>query len=290
MSTTQFIPKSLSLSEQVGIISTKYNIIMDRPSHQVKAYLTNISFCRFSNYLVKLNGVSFSKVIKYYELDRKLRLIILDAIERIEIAVKATLNNKLCNRHGDNPFWYQDKLNFNSTQSYDKFMFIVNDIKSKHRNESDIKSYIKKYSENLPIWLLLEKFSFGDLSKLYSFLNVDDAQLIAKHFGKTTENFKDHLQCLTYIRNLCAHHMNLFNKVMKLRLRGNKQLFIPKDKLDNLGGYLILVSHYLTTVVPSSSWNMRLFELLCAYKDNHGLLLDYWGIDKYIMQNCQLLI
>ena len=280
-----YIQKSLSTNEQIDYICDRYKTKIDITNDRVRDYLTNISFCRLNIYFQKLPNTNFSKVIKYYELDRKLRLIILDAIERIEISIKAVIVNKLCSKYDSNPVWYQDKHRFNSIQSYNNFTNIVNDIKIKHRNEQDIKSYRRKYSDSLPIWLLMEKFSFGDVSKLYSFLDVEDAQLIAKHFGKTTENFKDHLQYLTYIRNMCAHHVNLFDKQMKLKLRGNKQLYIPKDKLQNLGGYLILVRHYMNLIIPSSSWGIRLKELLINYGNKHELLLTFLGIDKKLNEH-----
>lgn len=92
---SQYIQKALTINEQVDLIHTKHQIIIDLPTPRVKDYLTNISFCRLNVYFPKLQGDSFSKVIKYYELDRKLRLIILDAIERIEIAIKTIFINKL---------------------------------------------------------------------------------------------------------------------------------------------------------------------------------------------------
>lgn len=271
--------KSLSIKQQLEYISATFSIAIDLEQDKARQYLSNISFCRLKPYFTALHGMNFSRIIKYYDLDRKLRIIILDAIERIEVSIKAVLINRLCEIYDNNPLWYSTTTTFQSLDNHINFDKVINELKSRHRTDRDIKQALKTNTP-LPIWTIIEKLSFGDLSKLYSFLQIKDAQVIAQHFNKTPENFKDQLHCLTYIRNLSAHHMNLFDRVMRFKVRGTRQLHIPKDKIDNLCGHLILIKHYVSTIIPTSTWGDKVNNLLKTYQEDHHLLLKYWGINE----------
>lgn len=271
--------KSLSTKQQIEYISTQYQISIDLEVEKVRQYLNNISFCRLKPYLTTLKGAPFTKIIKHYELDRKLRLIILDAIERIEVSIKAVLINRLCEINDNDPLWYSNNISFQKFEHHDRFYKMIDELKIRHKTDRDIKQSINN-NVLLPIWNIIEKLSFGDLSKLYSFLHIKDAQVIAQHFNKTPDNFKDQLHCLTYIRNLSPHHMNLFDRVMKFKVRGTRQIFIPKNKVDTLYGYLILIKHYILTIIPTSTWGDKVIDLLQNYQNQYQLSLKYWGIDE----------
>lgn len=271
---------SYSISQQIDRLKSKYNIEMDIPLEEVEKSLTNINYYRLNTYFFKLRGEPFTKVMKYYNLDRKLRLLILEAIEMIEASIKALLVNILCEKYYDNPFWYKDRTKFNCIKSFIAFINLTKEIKHEYGDENEIKDYINQYSEDLPIWILIEKFSLGDIAKIYSYLNLEDSKLIAKHFGETVEGFKNHLNWLTYIRNLCAHYVRLFDRTMKIKLHSSNNFYIPEDKTDTPAGYIILIHHYIKIVLSHSMWKNKLVDLLNKYQSNYKISLCYWGIDN----------
>lgn len=86
-------------------------------------YLNYISYYRFSAYTIPFQlptpigqepthqfkvNTTFDDILNLYVFDRKLRLLVMDAIERIEIAIRTVICNELC-LNSNNPFWYTDK-------------------------------------------------------------------------------------------------------------------------------------------------------------------------------------
>lgn len=58
-------------------------------------------------------GTKFSQLTRLYDLDRRLRLLIIDAIERTEVAVRAYISNTLGPKYGAH--WYVDGTHFKGT-------------------------------------------------------------------------------------------------------------------------------------------------------------------------------
>lgn len=55
-------------------------------------------------------GRGFDDVLDLYVFDRKLRLLVLDALERVEVAVRSALTDHMSQAHG--AFWYVDPIHF----------------------------------------------------------------------------------------------------------------------------------------------------------------------------------
>jgi abortive infection bacteriophage resistance protein len=98
-----------------------------------------------------------------YVFDRKLRLLTLDAIEKIEISLKANINDYITKEFGC--FWYKNEELFNL--NYKDNLKIYNEILGKtipeinQRKTIFIKHYFEKYEEEcLPSWMLFEELTF----------------------------------------------------------------------------------------------------------------------------------
>ncbi len=83
----------LLYAEQLKLLTGRGLIINDVISAEL--YLQHISYYRLSAYMIPFQGkkdvfnadTTFEKIVDLYVFDRELRLLVLDAIERIEIAV-----------------------------------------------------------------------------------------------------------------------------------------------------------------------------------------------------------
>lgn len=88
-----------------------------RDAQRAERYLSTIGYYRLSGYFAPFecekdtfcHEVEFQDVLNLYIFDRKLRLHIMDAIERIEIAIRSVLSHVLCMRYGSH--WYLNKDN-----------------------------------------------------------------------------------------------------------------------------------------------------------------------------------
>jgi abortive infection bacteriophage resistance protein len=217
-----FTKKPLSIEEQIIRLSERGMIIADE--EKAKMYLSNISYYRLSAYWYTflqnpkidhrfIAGTTFEKAIDTYVFDRKLRLLIFDEIERIEIALRTTIIHHFCLKYGNN--WYEDKTLYKGKDTYFyKFLELLIAEMNK-TSEVFIKHYREKYDSpaNPPAWMPLELASFGQLSMLYKNLkNCEAKKSVAKHFGLDEVVLESWLEALSYVRNACAHHMRLWNR------------------------------------------------------------------------------
>ncbi|ELV04629.1 Abortive infection bacteriophage resistance protein [Brachyspira hampsonii 30599] len=89
--------------------------------------LESVNYYRFSAYFLPfkqndgnyINGTSFEKVFNIYEFDRKLHTILFNALEEIEIFIRAKIAYYHAHKYGALGYW--DETNFynkNSNQKY----------------------------------------------------------------------------------------------------------------------------------------------------------------------------
>ena len=91
---------ALSCEEQIELLKSRSLLILD--TDRAKRHLSYVSYYRLSAYMLpyKLTqsksdifqeGTKWDDIWNLYKFDRKLRLLVFDAIERIEIALRAQI-------------------------------------------------------------------------------------------------------------------------------------------------------------------------------------------------------
>lgn len=287
----QFDKKPLSFPEQIHQLINRGLIIDD--VNKAEVYLKNISYYRLSaywytflevpqsNHVFKPNS-NFNDVINTYIFDRKLRFLLFEEIERIEIALRTQIIYNYCHEFGNN--WYENKSLFTKSQYYYKFNELMQNELEK-TNEVFIRHYKATYTqpENPPAWMILELASFGQISTLYKNLrgNNQSKKAVAQHFGVTEPVLESWLECLAYVRNSCAHHMRLWNrKLPKSPLKPQKTEYtwitnLPQpDKQNRLYLVLAIIQYLLKAFIPNSQFGPKLFKLI---ENNPKIPLQYMG-------------
>ncbi len=187
------------------------NILSSISYYRLSAYWFTFYQLPQEKHLFKPN-TDFELVYNTYKFDRKLRILLFDQIERIEIALRTQLIYHYCHQYGPN--WYEKKELYRKPQYFYKFQELIKNEMTK-TSEVFIHHYRKKYSnpENPPAWMTLELASFSQLSILYKNLRTCEAhKAIAQHFGLHPKVFSSWLETLSYVRNSCAHHSRLWNR------------------------------------------------------------------------------
>lgn len=124
-----FDKKPLSYTEQIHQLVNRGLIIDDVQKAEV--YLKNISYYRLSAYWYTFLKVpqsnhefkpnsNFSDVINTYTFDRKLRFLLFEEIERIEIALRTQIIYNYCHEFGNN--WYENKSLFTKANTITSLM------------------------------------------------------------------------------------------------------------------------------------------------------------------------
>lgn len=269
-----------TIDDQITILKERGMFFEDEK--KAKYYLSNISYYRLSAYWYTFlkqpqsdhlfhEDATFQKALDTYVFDRKLRLIVFNEIERIEIALRAQLICQYCSRYGSN--WYEDKSHFKKHDYYIKFNFLLTELMNK-TSEVFIRHYKKKYTEpsNPPAWMALELASFGQLSMLFKNLKNDAARKsIAEHFAIHENVLCSWFECLSYIRNNCAHHMRLWNRKlpktpMMPSVTKNGWINTTDPEMGNRLYYSLCVIRYLLNQIsPGNSFPKKVNDLLLEF-------------------------
>jgi abortive infection bacteriophage resistance protein len=263
---------ALTYEEQYDLIVSRGLVVEDRL--RLIRWLKHISYYRLSAYFIPFKigdqfnqGATFDQVAGVYIFDRKLRLILLDAVERIEVALRTDLTYEITHAYG--PFGHTDPKNFDPAFDHEEFMNEVREAESDSR-ETFISHYRTKYTkeEHLPLWMASELLSFGCISKLYRACAPAIKRKIAGRFSVQDAQLASWFHALSYIRNVCAHHSRLWNRTLAVKpsipnpSRGWPYQ-IPRS--DRLYAILVIVRHCLLKISPSCHWRERMF----AHFDRH---------------------
>lgn len=223
--------------------------------------------------------ITLDKVWMHYTFDRQLRLLVFDAIERVEIAVRTNLLHLFAHKYGT--FGYLDKNNLpfiNTKQQPDGFDRWIDSLKveTSRSKEDFIEHFKQKYgdcNDLPPVWALAEIMSFGDMLR---FLNAVDSQIrtdIAVSFNIDERLLKSWMKALGAVRNICAHHGRLFNRRLGLQPSlpyknthpdWHSPFSINKDKIVSVITLLKYMLHY---AAPTSSWSKRFIKLMDDYPE-----------------------
>jgi abortive infection bacteriophage resistance protein len=157
------------------------------------------------------SGTCFEGILDLYNFDRELRLLCLDAIERIEVGLRTAIVNELAIAHG--PHFYLEATHF---ECFDRYLDFLNKASSAHYLA--ISHYKERYKEPplAPIWAICEAITFGTLSHLYSSLTIRNRKLVARQFAYAEGILVSWFRTINDLRNICAHHNRLWDAGMEV--------------------------------------------------------------------------
>jgi abortive infection bacteriophage resistance protein len=301
---TSYIKPALNSAQHVAQWQQRGLDVSDvaRTEHYVSA----IGYYRLSAYTLPFQlgnpahdfqpGTTFDQVLDLYVFDRQLRLLVMDAIERIEVAVRSQLNGHMAQSYG--PHWYLDEQYFDS--KYDHKSLLANiERECRRSKEAFVKHYKAKYTTPRlpPTWAVTELLTYGQLSKIFDNLAASaDRKAIARPFGVDAQVLRSWLQTVAYVRNLCAHHSRLWNREL-----GNAPALPKRPKTGWVASPIVLsdpnvkpekrlyialavIEVLLQTANPESTWHWRLKQLLDRYpavsRAHMGMPVD-WDTDPF---------
>ncbi|MCW5558637.1 MAG: Abi family protein [Verrucomicrobiae bacterium] len=118
-----------------------------------------------------------------------------------------------------------------------------------------------------------ELMTFGNLFTLFRGIETPMKQAVAGEYGVADAVLHSWLATLNQVRNLCAHHARLWNRVFGIKPtipRRNKhpQWHAPVPITDDrLFGVLTVLHYLLKQVAPRSHWCFRWEDLLGLYPE-----------------------
>lgn len=230
-------------------------------------------------------GATLQQVIGIAEFDRRLRNLFLEACERIEVAFRVAVALLLGPRGA---FAHRDGANFHA-KFVSKFDPVTGGIPfddwrvrlddhERRSKEQFSRHFRQKYIGVMPLWISIEVWDFGMLSKLIGGMTTADQKSIAGQFNITRrELLPSWLRAINHVRNVSAHHSRLWNRSPADQPVPPKKGEIPM--LDHLAGdnfaqsriyaTAAIIQYLMRLIEPDAArgWAERLKGLFLTFPD-----------------------
>ena len=270
----------LEISEQINLLEERGLIIKDRVAasfflKHINYYHLSIYFKAFQNdFNLFLGEIRFEDIFNIYDFDRKLRLLFLDVIERIEISLKSFLSYEIT-KSRQNIFWYFNKDNFENFDNIERQL-----EKTLTSKEIYLEHYYKKYNypQYPPAWMFFESLSFGDCSRLLNDLKIQDKLLIINNYGFRRIKAIKFFYYLSHLRNCCAHYSRVWDKnfIIKVNKKIESKDLFNYTNSSSLFAYTIIIQIFIKKISPTSDWLDKLESLI----KNHNIEIRRVGFPE----------
>lgn len=297
------------MTDQLALLKAR-GLLVDDDTAALN-YLARIGYYRLSGYWYPLRVIDtdtsqqlqrpvrfdyfmaeshFEDVVKLYVFDKKLRLLALDALERIEMALRVDVAHLLGEKepcahmkpdclHGNFAKKVITKGPNKGKTEHAVWLEKYETLLSRSRREPFIAHHRAKYAGILPVWVAIEVWDFGLLSRLFEGMQFADKNRIAAKYGLTDgEQLAKWLKSLNFVRNVSAHHSRLWN-INVLELSACPAHW-PQLNRSRPFMYFAIMAHLLAVICPGSSWTQRLIALLEDFPTarNGQLTLQDFGV------------
>ena len=209
-------------------------------------------------------GTTFHDVLRLYEFDRELRLLCLNAVERVEVALRSAIVTQVAVPHG--PHFFMDTQHFERLSAFVEFYQTA----CRDKKYLAIRHFENHYSspELAPIWAIMETITYGALSRLFSGLRIAHRKSVAQRFGYDEKVLSSWFRSLNLLRNMCAHHNRLWNAPMNVDQPMAARRLLPElGRTDLFYARAVVLAELLEMIEPASDWKRRLKALLDRYPD-----------------------
>ena len=243
-------------------------------------YIRNIGYYRLSAYLYPLlappkaqqlfkKGSCLETALMLYRFDKKLRMFLLNEIEKIEIAFRSTLANFVASETG-NIFWMTDETMFANAEKFSRTMEKV-DRELDGSKEDFILHFKNKYSNAYPpAWMLVEILPLGVVTRIFE--NLRDNSLkkkIAATFYLPLPVFRSWMTVITLTRNSCCHHSRVWNRIYAVGPMVPRKMNRPwiGDSVSHLKTFyeISIIKWSVDIVSPQNNLKEHLKNLLFAF-------------------------
>jgi len=278
----QYSKPSLSFEEQADQMLRRGFMA---PREELIQLLQRVGYYRLSGFLFPFrnsddtyqSGVDLNLLISLHGFDRDFRLLIFDALERVEISVRAQCIQSFSQRFG--AFGYIERSNFSPYEHKNfrvKHENWLTSLRTEVQRSEEI--FIKHFNATYgdyhpmpPIWMAAEVMSMGRLLDFFRLCRYEVQQDVAIFFGMPTEVIESWLVTLNHVRNLCAHHQRLWNRKInylpKLPSRHKNPDWFTCGPYTNehLFAIVLILRYLLKRCAPDSDWASRLESLMDRY-------------------------
>jgi abortive infection bacteriophage resistance protein len=272
---------TLSFEQQADLLMSR-GLQADR--QELIAKLRVVNYYRLSGYWYPFRhpgndafkpNTTLEKIWRRYTFDRHLRLLVMDAIERVEIAIKTSIIYHHSQAYGAFGYTAPVYLPNLDNKQYSSFMIKIEEATSRSK-EAFVEHFKKTYGDThslLPLWMTAEIMTFGMMLTMFRGIEMKLQQAIAREYYIPDKVLLSWLVAINTIRNVCAHHGRLRDRALDytpMIPRVNKYpqwhdpVCIPQDRIF---GILTILKYMMNSIAPQSGWSERFKALLGKYPE-----------------------
>ena len=216
-------------------------------------------------------NAEFRHAVDLYLFDKRLRLLFLDAIERIEVALRVDLAHALGKRdpwaHRSSAYLDANRANavFKGTTRHQNWLSKADEAVDRVKDDW-VNAFRRTYSSPVPIWMAVEAWDFGTLSWLLEMAHPNDRFAIAKRYGLLPDTLVSWIKTLAFVRNISAHHARLWNTGIVSQPRVPKSFEAPQMvhigsevvRRSRVYGAAAVASYLVKQIHMGTSWSDRM--------------------------------
>lgn len=294
--------RALTLEQQADQLLTR-GLVANRD--ELIERLKVVNYYRLSGYLLPFRlpddtfkpGTTLEVVWRRYNFDRRLRMILLDAIERIEVAVRTRLVYHFVQSRG--AFGHLDEKNLPGFKQrpwrtrwwrnvkalwqgkglegteHQKWVKKLNHEKNR-ASDAFVKHFVTTYGDqhsDLPLWMACELMTCETVMQFVGGVEPAILKQTAADFGFPDQQLLSWTKAVFALRNSCAHHARVWNRVFGVKPsvpgknKNPKWHTTPAFANDRIGLLLTVCHHWLGKVSSTTRWKARLIALFDEYPE-----------------------
>lgn len=229
-------------------IDDQYNLLLSRglsftDEQNAKTYLLRYNYYNILNSYGKfftsttddfLPNTNFDEITQVHIFDNEIKNILFKSILQAEKHLKSIISYYFSEAHQDQSYSYLIATNFrnNDILKISPLISNLSNIIAKYKSkdfQNSIKHYIN-YHDNVPLWVLSNYMSFGQIIIFYKHMNLSEQNKVAKEFSKfLRQNLEipsirlevseliTILDNILEVRNIVAHN----NRLLDFRCKRN---------------------------------------------------------------------
>ncbi|MGB9369274.1 MAG: Abi family protein [Xanthobacteraceae bacterium] len=253
---------------------------------KLQHYIPMIGIARFEEYAYPFKNemkrrktpIGVSNVFRLYKFDRKLRLLSLDAIERIEVAVKSAVQSELVSIRGVE--WFRD-ARFVDSLAPKLYQELEHDVLQVPAMLDD-RGKPKPLSE-FPSERIMDVLSYKRIENILTGLRRQNRKNVAARFPDVSaELLVSWFSSFRFVRNTAAHHTRLWNMWFRVAPTIHNEWYgtfgsVTKGYEKRYYAQALAMYYLLRRIARNTRWHKRLYELMSSDGPNSLDVLQLMG-------------
>lgn len=277
------LKKPATFDEQIKILRESHHMQIDDIT-DAKSFLSQCNYYRFSGYAISFRNDSlgksycpntkFSTVKAIYQFDAELRSLLHSYLEKVEIFARTQISYWFSIQRNKTPPYtaHYDEAQFKNKKQIQEIHSCLKKEECRNGDIPYVQHHKKKYNDKMPLWVMVGLLSFGNLSKLYNSMYYSEKTSIASGMGTTVPILKNHLLCLSKLRNKCAHYSRLYGEDVLYNPPAMLPPFFlkynPTVKTNTLFAYLLILIKRQPTREDKKRLSNELISVIKKYEDH----------------------